>query len=476
MIPHSSAYGRPRATVEKSLVIAGASAVALAVYCGAVFASGAPRSAWIMPVALVMAGALTVVAVTRFTLFLVIVLAIRSSLDAAKLADIGATVDGGGGQPTASSLFDPSSMLAVLFICAGLAWLVVQGRRPIEARPHPALPMAALTFFGACLFSLLGSRAPAVSVGEVSRVAAFLVMIFVVERLVAEDPGRRGPLLGAVFASGVVPVLVTFYQVVTGNGLVDLDGLMRPVGTFWHPNALGEFCYTIMIMGVALLWHVRGGARVALFLLVAGLGAALVTTAARGAWIAALVGVLVVGFLQDRRIILGAVAVVGGVVLAVPSVLARFSDLSQTYTAGGYEANSLVWRFDHWIEATGLLPENPVTGVGLGTARLFLYKEVHNDYVRALVESGVVGLLAYLGLLAALFIAARQALRATARPPGLRVADPSRGIAVGFTGCVAAFAVSALADNIMTAVVVMWYLAVFAGLALRIGAPGKETQ
>ncbi|MEV6985042.1 O-antigen ligase family protein [Sphaerisporangium sp. NPDC051017] len=476
MIPHSSTFGRPRTHVERSLLAASVLAIVLAVYCGVVFASGAPRSAWILPVALVMAGALTVVAITRFTLFLVIVLAIRSSLDAAKLASIDATVDAGGGQPTASSLFDPSSMLAVLFICAGLAWLVVQGRRPAELRPHPAVPRAALAFFGACLLSLLGSRAPAVSVGEVLRVLAFLIMIFVVERLVSDDPTRRGPLLGAVFASGVVPVLVTFYQVVTGNGLVDLDGLMRPVGTFWHPNSLGGFCYMIMIMGVAMLWHVRGRARLGLVLLVAGLGTALVATAARGAWIAALIGVLVVGVLQDRRVIYAALVAVGGVLVAVPSVLQRFSDLSQNYTAGGYEANSLVWRFNHWIEATSLLPENPITGTGLGTARLILYKEVHNDYVRALVESGIVGLLAYLGLLAALFIAARQALRATSPVPGVRSPDPSRGIAVGFTGCVTAFAVSALTDNIMTAVVVMWYLAVFAGLALCVGVPGKETQ
>ncbi|MEZ0074726.1 O-antigen ligase family protein [Planotetraspora sp. GP83] len=476
MIPHTASHSRRRVPVEKGLVAAGLVAVVLAVYSGVVFASGGSRTAVVLPVALAMAVALTVVAFSRFTVFLVVVLVVRASLDATKLASMGDTVDAGGGQPTSSSLFDPSSMLGVLFICAGLAWLVVQERRLPEARPHPALPVAAAAFFGASLLSLLGSRAPAVSVGEVSRIGAFLIMIFVVERLVADDPSRTVPLLGAALVSGVIPVLVTIYQVVTGNGLVDLDGLMRPVGTFWHPNPLGEFCYTLLVMGVALLWHVRGRTRIALLLLLAGLGAALLATAARGAWIAALAGVVVVGLLQDRRVIYALGLIVAGVLVAVPSVLQRFSDLSQAYTPGGREANSLVWRLDHWFEAVDLLPDNPVTGIGLGTTRLVLYKEVHNDYVRALVESGVVGLLAYLGLLAALFVTARRALRVTSPRAGAPAVSLERGIAVGFTGCVVALSVSALSDNIMTAVAVMWYQAAFAGLALHIGAPEREIQ
>ncbi|GAA1295688.1 hypothetical protein Psi02_11500 [Planotetraspora silvatica] len=475
MIPHTAPGSRLRIPLERGLVLVSVPAIGLAVYSGISFASGASRTAVVLPIALAMAFALVVVAITRFTLFLIIVLAIRASLDATKLAAIGDTVDDGGAR-SASSLFDPSSMLGALFIGAGLVWLIVQGRRPAAARPHPALPVAVAAFFGASLLSLLGSRAPAVSAGEVLRIGAFIIMILVVERLVSDDRGRTVPILVAVFASAVIPILVTLYQVVTGNGLVDLDGLLRPVGTFWHPNSLGDFCYTLLVMGVALLWHVHGRAKIALFLLVAGLGAALLATGSRGAWISALVGVVVVGLLQDRRVIYALGVVIAGVLVAVPSVLNRFSDLSQSYTAGGREANSLVWRIDHWGEALGLLPGNPVTGTGLGTTRLLLYKEMHNDYVRALVESGVVGLLAYVGLLAALFLSARRAVRATRPRLGAPAVNLDRGIAVGAVACVAALAVSSLTDNTMTAVAVMWYQAVFAGLALRIGAPGRETE
>ncbi|WP_405140240.1 O-antigen ligase family protein [Sphaerisporangium sp. NBC_01403] len=471
MIPHTASHGRPRVPPEKGLYAAGVLAVILAIYSGVTFASGGSRTDVVLPVAIVIALALTVMALTRFTLFVIVVLTVRAALDATKLA--GGATDGG--EQTGWSLLDPSTMLGVLFLLSCVAWLIVQGRRPAAERPHPALPVAAVTFLGASLLSLLGSRAPVVSVGEVSRIAAFVVMIFVVERLLADEPGLRMPLLCAVFASAVLPVLVTAYQVTTGDGLMDLDGLLRPTGTFWHPNALGMFCFMILIMSLALAWHVKGWGRAALVVLAAGLGSALLASAARGPWIACLAGLVVVGLLQDRRLIYGLVLVAGGVLAAVPSVLQRFSDLASTYTAGGLEANSLVWRFDHWIAALDLLPGNPVTGAGLGTTRLILYKEVHNDYLRALVETGVVGLLAYLGLLAALFDLARRALRVTDPRKGAPAVSLSRGTAVGFAGCVVAFSVSAMADNIMTAVVVMWYLAVFAGLAQRIVVAGKET-
>jgi O-antigen ligase len=469
MIPHSSPYGRPPAEFGRGLVAASAAATGLAAYSGIVFASGGQSAAVVLPVAAVLAAALAALAIARFGLFVIVVLAIRSSLDMTKLA----AGPNSGGQ-TGWSVLDPSTLLGMLLLVVGLAWLSVQGRRPAAERPHPALPVAAVGFVLAAALSLLGSVAPLISVGEVARVAAFVVMIFVVERLVAADPGLRGPLLCAVFGSAVLPVLATAYQVVTGNGLLDLDGLMRPVGTFWHPNALGMFCFMIMIMGVALLWHVSGRNRVMLALVVAGLGFALVATGSRGPWLAALAGLVVVGALQDRRVLLGIPIVVAGVLLAVPSVLSRFGELTTGYTDGGREANSLVWRLGHWIDGIGLLSGNPVTGVGLGTTRQLLFKEMHNDYLRALVESGVVGLLAYLGLLAALLVTARRALAATDPRRGAPRVDVSRGIAVGFAGCVVAFGVSALADNIMTAVVVMWYLAAFAGLAQRIAHPGEE--
>ncbi|GAA0975970.1 O-antigen ligase family protein [Acrocarpospora macrocephala] len=440
-------------------IAAFAVAAVLAAYSGIAFALGEPRGTVVIPVAVALSLALGVIALTRFFVFVLIVLGVRASLDATKLA--GSISPSGGGE-TAASWLDPSSMLGALFIVAGLAWLVAQGRRT-EGAPRRFLPVAAVLFLVACVLSMVGSLYLGTSAGEVVRIGAVLVMIFVVERLVAQDPARIPQLMIAVFAAAVLPSLVTVQQLLTGEGLVELNGSLRPHGTFWHPNALGMFCHVLIVAGVALFPHVGNRAKIGIGAVLALTGIALLGSGARGAMIAGLAGLVVVGLLQNRRLLIGLGALVVAIVVAVPAVVDRFADLAETRTEGGLEANSLVWRFDHWSQALDLLGLNPVTGTGLGTTRLLIYKEVHNDYLRALVESGLLGLVTYLGLLAALVITAYLALRNTGPGRGLE-----RGCAVAFAGSVAALLVSAISDNAMTSVVVMWYFAVFAGIALRL--------
>ncbi|WP_131742777.1 O-antigen ligase family protein, partial [Actinomadura roseirufa] len=320
---------------------------------------------------------------------------------------------------------------------------------------------------GAAALSTLGGRTAATAAGEVMRLAAMAVMLLVVERLVADDPNRRGPLLGAAFASAVAPVVMTAVQLGTGHGMINVHGLLRPHGTFWHPNVLGVYCALMLTMAAGLLPHLETRHRGALGVLATGLGVGLVAGYARGAWLAALAGLVVVALLTDRRIlaVLGVAVLVP--IIAVPSVRDRITDLGDA--SPGASESSLTWRFEHWSEVLHLIGGNPVTGIGPGTARAALGKEVHNDYLRALAETGVVGLLAYLALLAALVLTARAALLATTDP---RRAGPAparsieRGVAVGFAGTVAVVAVFALADNVMTTVAVQWYLAAFAGIAL----------
>ncbi|GAA0398404.1 hypothetical protein Acor_34360 [Acrocarpospora corrugata] len=441
-------------------IAAFAAAAVLAAYSGITFALGEPRATVVIPVAVALSLALGVIALTRFFVFVLIVLGARASLDATKLAG---SISASGGGETAASWLDPSSMLGALFIVAGLAWLIAQGPRT-GAAPRRFLLAAAVAFLVACVLSMLGSLYLGTSAGEVVRIGAVLVMIFVVERLVDQDPTRVPQLLIAVFAAALLPSLVTIQQLLTGSGLVELNGSLRPHGTFWHPNALGMFCYVLIVAGVALFPHVENRAKIAIGSVLALTGIALLGSGARGAMIAALAGLVVVGLLQNRRLLVGLGALVVAIVVAVPAVVDRFADLAEIRTEGGLEANSLVWRFDHWGQALELLGLNPVTGTGLGTTRLIIYKEVHNDYLRALVESGLLGLLTYLGLLAALVVTAVLALRATGPVRGLE-----RGCAVAFAGCVAALLVSAVSDNAMTSVVVMWYFAVFAGIALRLG-------
>jgi O-antigen ligase len=98
-------------------------------------------------------------------------------------------------------------------------------------------------------------------------------------------------------------------------------------------------------------------------------------------------------------------------------------------------------------------------------------KAPHNDFLRAYAETGALGLLAFVVVLVALVSIARHALREAG--PGL-----ATGVAVGFSAVLLAYVVDSVGDNLMSEVVVLWYVYAFAACAFavgRLGAPGGTT-
>jgi O-antigen ligase len=185
-------------------------------------------------------------------------------------------------------------------------------------------------------------------------------------------------------------------------------------------------------------------------------------TYTRTAWIAALVGLFVVGFLDNRIFAIGLVLIALSVPFLIPSITERFDDLDEATTASGQVGNSLAWRIDTWRTSLGEI-ENPVSGLGLRTADTLTEdgKLPHNDLVRMYVELGLLGLFAYLWLLQRLFVTASR---------GLRVAHEglSRGVAVGFFGALIAFVVVSLVSNVMSQLVLWWYFGTMAVLAAAV--------
>jgi O-antigen ligase len=284
----------------------------------------------------------------------------------------------------------------------------------------------------------------------------------VLERLVT-DRARLGRLLVACYVSALLPLAVGLYQAVSGRGMFRVAGVSRVRGTFVHPNSFAYYLVLLVVMGVALWPHVGSVARRPLGVLVVTGASMLVLTYSRGGWVAALAGLVIVGLLQSRRLIVGLVAACLVTVLAMPSVVGRIADLGEGPTARGTAGNSFAWRVEHWQATAGLAARNPVTGIGLkmtqyGRDRA---RAPHNDPLRMAVETGATGLLAYLGLAAALVAVARRALART--HVGIE-----RGVAVGFAGCLAAFGLASMGANLLSQVVVAWYMAAFAAAALAV--------
>ena len=422
--------------------------VVVGINTGLQVGGGGTRAAVVLPLAAGAAIGLVALALVRFEVFVMAVLVARASLDAGKLASRG------------TSATDPAALLSILFMVAALIWLAVRRR---EHGPLPASPMrSAIVFFLAAQFvSVLGSERPASSLLEFARLTSVGVMFVVLDRLVTDERLRRRVML-AVFLSAVVPLGVALISTLQGNQLVETKGgLSRVTSVFNQSNGFSRYLMLLIVMGGALYSHCASRVRLPVAILLGGSTICLIQTYTRSAWFATLVGVVVVGWLQNRAM-LAAVLVAGlAAIIAVPSVSDRLSDLGEDRSALGDDSgNSLLWRMDYWSEILPLANENPVTGIGLKMTQFNTdeAKQPHNDFIRAYVETGFVGLLSYSILLATFVRTAVRAVRATSK--GI-----DRGIAVGFAGCAASFLLVSAVSNVISSVVILWYFVAFAAAA-----------
>ncbi len=411
-----------------------------------------PRLQVLAPVGILAATGLLALALARFEVFVLTVLATRTTLDAFKL----------GG---AAAIPDPAALLGILFIGVSVLWLITETRRP-GAAPFSRLSWAAMIFVAVAFLGVLTSPLPVDSFVEWSRLSSMLLMLLVVERLAARR-AWRAQMLAAFALAAVVPLLVAAYQLSTNSNLFAAGGFERIRGTFTHSNPLAAFLALLAVVAFAVLTSDRDQRRRVLAgLTMAAALAGLYLTYTRAAWLAAALGCAVVAATLGRRALLSLAGAAVLVVVLVPGIAERFADLAESESARGASANSLSWRVEYWNASLELAGESPVTGIGLKqiAAESEEAKQPHNDFLRSYVELGVAGLAAYVYLVWQYVATALRAVR-VARPRGRGLAKASL---VGFAGVACGYALMGLVMNLFTQVVVGMYFYAVAGLAVAV--------
>ena len=361
-------------------------------------------------------------------------------------------------------------MLGVLFVAVSLVWW---GSRRLEGRRHPssAAGLALAAFLVAAAVATLGSEAPGHSPAELARLGTAVLMFFVVDRL-CEDTGRPDRVLGAVLAAAAIPVAVAVAGPLVGITRTEVkDRIERAISTFSQSNPFGHFL-TITAPG-------PGGGRAR------PLGTdpdrcaprrwcrsgwLSRSTYTRLAWAAAVVG-------RARHALGGRQAPPGAradrvllVALAAlsPNVGHRIDQLTSSNPNVVGSESGVSWRWGQWADVAAMAGNNPITGIGPGVVeqRLVNHQPPHNDYLKALVELGVVGLLAFLAQLAALVGLAVGANRRGEGPQ-------ARTIALAFAGVAAALIVASAAANLLGQVVILWYVYTLAAAAAWVGRHGS---
>jgi O-antigen ligase len=317
----------------------------------------------------------------------------------------------------------------------------------------------------------------------------------------------------AIILSTVIPILSGFYQAVTGSGQFIWAGAAfnRIYGFAGGPFTLAF--YLVMVMPLILILFLaqrddesvepsagfqaqgvkqssgtdQGSAgawrfsRFGLGLLLGLIGATLLLTFIRGAWIALVVSLLALGALRGslrfRQLVFTIPTAVGVILLTFSPVLERLQQAADpTSTLFGRVE---IWRLAlDWLLAS---PLNLLAGVGMKafeyyyillagptTAGLYWRRESflignrpHNELIGFLLDVGIVGTVA---LLAVLFILARLAMRIYRHSKDHELRLVALAFLIGFIGLV----VGALGDNVFSQPSVTVYFWIMAGLVMAI--------
>jgi len=456
----------PRADWTRIATFAAVFLAAVLAAASGMAAGEGSKSALVLPVAIGAGLILGVLALTRFQIYVIVMLVARASLDLAKLSQrtAGSTSVG-----ASSRALDPASILAVLFWLAAAVWLAAQHRHQ-GSLPGSPLRRALVLFLAAGAVSVIGSNNITSSALETLRICAIVAMFAVLEQMIT-SLGKAKQILTACLLATVIPLVYTTYGFVTGHPHSDLKGgYTRISGTFNQSNDFGRFLMLMIIMGAALYPHVERKWKNALAVMLALSSVYLFFTYTRSALVATALGLFVIGLVQSKRLLAGLlIAGLAGLVL-VPSLSGRFSDLTQyqqkqlSQTGGSNGGNTLAWRLSYWTQVLPLANSNPITGIGLNETKYNTSqaKQPHNDFIRAYVETGIVGFGAYVAVLISLVMLGWRAIKRTKK------GTFEQGVGAGFLGCSVAFIAVSLVANVTSNVVNLWYFIAFAACASAI--------
>ncbi|MEP6618263.1 MAG: O-antigen ligase family protein [bacterium] len=326
---------------------------------------------------------------------------------------------------------------------------------PLEKRPLRMPPLAALAFglvaWGAVCF--IGTQYPVEGLTGITEFAKVGAIIFVAVNVLSSRARVRAFLVGTLIVFALFPIRGALITWATPGGTAN-DGRAIWVFTYSNPNDLASFCLLQVSCCLAILamerkWWVKLGTQVSLGLLVL----LIVLTASRGALIALVATGAILGWKYVRRITVTHVLVMAAMVTLVAVVAPqrvwdRFATL-KTATSSDAELfdpdeydqqrradqGSSVQRLAIWDVALGIISENPVLGVGLGTyprahqvmARRQGYspiarglRDTHSTYLNVMAEVGIPGFCIFMGMIVVTLKNARRVRRQMeARYPAL---------------------------------------------------------
>jgi O-antigen ligase len=277
------------------------------------------------------------------------------------------------------------------------------------------------------------------------RFAQMMVFVPLATYLAIESRDDQRLFLAALIVLGLIESVVAIQQYATGTGAgfaapgAGESETVRAYGTFDASNimALPIIVTAALLAAFATALWTEGRTRILALIALIPLTAGLLASLSRGAWVAALVGIVLIGLYRNHRLTLAASAAAAILFVAVGQlggddpesdavITGRATSLAET---PANPDQSVVNRYGLWQAAIEIWREEPAVGAGFrgfverrdlhrplnassrgdvsdpgqGFRRIEL-ESPHNLFLLVLSEQGLIGLIAYGLLLGAILI------------------------------------------------------------------------
>lgn len=298
-------------------------------------------------------------------------------------------------------------ILGAAILLGGLAYIIINGVKIYEVSVvGPMMVFMVATLPTTLIFSLDKIVGFKDWVGTASA-----VMLFILIATLFADKKSIELLLKALILSAIPPLVVGFYQQFTGTGDIRTEGFNRIYATFTHPNTYAFYLVILLLTCSTLLMEAKKNwLRITYGVLCGAMIVSLIFTYARMPWFSLLIGIGILALIRYRRLLLAGPVILAVVLIFVPSILGRFEEAFGFSEGQG----SMFFRVEMWRYLLPKFYSSPIVGNGLGSFSNYAQTSLgyfylpHNDYVRLLVDTGIIGLISYI---ASLYGLVRGAIR-----------------------------------------------------------------
>ncbi|MEB3215953.1 MAG: O-antigen ligase family protein [Nostocales cyanobacterium 94392] len=316
-------------------------------------------------------------------------------------------------------------------------------------------------------WGLLGKTYLIDGIREWTRIFSWLMIYLLVIQLKGKiHPQKVIPVL---FCSLFVPLIVGFLQLVIPSRLPDVISCRNCLNsTIGHPSTFGTFLFLFISLTLWKLTHAKQNRWFWLTLL-ATLAFFMVMTKSLTSLI--MMSVFIIVLIAPK---LNLFRLVGGILFIVlvfylfastefgyeklnalleTPLFNQDLDISRTILLSFGDGNSANWRIAQWSFLIDAWKQSPLLGYGLGTSQYITYFQnyAHNDYLRFLAETGIIGFTSFIVFLGIQIVFLGKYLRDSL------LGSPRRRLCVTMIAIFVAILLGMATDNVWSHTTLFFY-------------------